>query len=856
MQPIATYKVVSSMPEVLSRLPELAYNLRWAWDHETIDLFRRMGGDLWEETNHNPVKMLGLISQNRLNALARDEGFLAHLNRVLSSYDAYMQVREKSWYPHEYGLEESPQIAYFSFEFGLTESIPNYSGGLGVLAGDHLKAASDLSVPLVGVGLLYQQGYFRQYLNIDGWQQELYPENDFYTMPLRLVTDDMGEPILTSVDLAGRLVYAQIWRVQVGRVDLYLLDTNIPQNDRQDQDLTDQLYGGDREMRIKQEILLGIGGLRALYALGIEPGVCHMNEGHSAFMALERARILMAQLGLPFEKAAAITSASNVFTTHTPVPAGNDYFAPDLVEKYFKDYRQELGLSREAFLALGRIDANNTSEHYCMTILALRMSAYANGVSRLHGEVARSMWTGVYPGVPLREVPISSITNGVHTFSWVSKDMAQLFDRYLGPRWREDPTDQHIWERAASIPDEELWRTHERRRERLVAFARSRLVAQLEQRGAPPAEIEAAHEALDPDVLTIGFARRFASYKRASLLLRDTERFMKILCGDRPVQFIFAGKAHPHDNDGKEIIRQIVHFSRTTDCRNRIVFIEDYDMVVARYLVQGADVWLNTPRRPLEASGTSGMKAALNGVLNLSILDGWWAEAYRRHLGWAVGAGETYTDMELQDYIESNAVYDLLEKDLIPTFYDRGSDNLPRGWIMRMKGSLRELGPVYNTARMVKEYTRRFYTPALEDTRHFRENNFAAGIDFAEWLLNLQSQWRELKLGDITPAFDSEVRVGDTLRVNAEVFLGRVSPEDVAVQLYEGVLDKQGAIERGRAYDMQHVGNSPRGQGWCQYSVEFVSDVTGRHGYTVRIIPRHPNARNALRLGLITWAAQ
>lgn len=854
MRPIATYTVVSSMPEALSRLPELAYNIHWAWDHETIDLFRRLGGDLWEETGHNPVKMLGLISQNRLNALAHDDGFLAHLQRVLDTFDEYMDGRRSAWYPSEYGPEDRPQIAYFSFEFGLTESIPNYSGGLGVLAGDHLKAASDLNVPLIGVGLLYQEGYFRQYLNVDGWQQELYPENDFYTMPLRLVTDDGGAPVLISVELPGRKVHAQIWCVQVGRVSLYLLDTNIPNNSRDDQNLTDQLYGGDREMRIKQEILLGIGGLRALSALGLEPAVCHMNEGHSAFLALERARMLMERLSLPFARAAAITSAGNVFTTHTPVPAGNDYFAPELVEKYFKAYRERLGLSREEFLALGREDASNTSEHFCMTILALRMSTYANGVSRLHGETARSMWAGIYPKVPVREVPISAITNGVHTFSWISKDMAQLFDRYLGPRWRQDPTDPQVWDRAATIPDEELWRTHERRRERLVAFARRRLISQLEQRSAPPAEIEAAQEALDPDVLTVGFARRFATYKRATLLLKDPERFTEMLCGgDRPVQFIFAGKAHPHDTEGKEFIRQIVQFARTSGCRNRIVFLEDYDMVIARYLVQGCDIWLNMPRRPQEASATSGMKAVMNGVLHVSVLDGWWAEAYRHQVGWAIGAGETYADVDLQDTIEGRALYNILEEDIIPTFYDRGSDNLPRGWIARMKGSLRDLAPVYNTARMVQEYTRRFYHPALEQTRHLSANNYEAGQTFAAWAASLREHWGKVKIGSVTSLLGSEVRVGESLQVQAQVYLGSIRPEDVAVQLYVGVLDKQGEIERGRAYDMQHAGAGEEA-GWHSYSLDLVSEVTGRHGLTARVVPRHPDARSPLRLGMITWA--
>lgn len=854
MQPVATYTVVSSIPESIHRLQEMAYNVRWSWDHETIELFRRMDRDLWEETNHNPVKMLGLLSQNKLNALAREESFLAHLERVTRSYDSYLQSGQKAWYAQEYTLETQPQIAYFSLEFGLTESIPNYSGGLGILAGDHLKASSDLNVPLVGVGLLYQQGYFRQYLNVDGWQQEMYPENDFYTMPVRPVRDSNRQPVRITVDLSGQQVFAQIWYVQVGRLMLYLLDTNIAENaDREYQDITDQLYGGDREMRIKQEILLGIGGLRALYALGLEPAVCHMNEGHSAFMALERARILMERYGMSFGEAAAVTAASNVFTTHTPVPAGNDYFTPYLVERYFQDYRVGLGLSREEFLGLGRQEPGNPNEDFCMTILALRMSAYTNGVSRLHGEVARRMWRGIYPQVPLSEIPIDTITNGVHLYSWISHDMSDLLDRYLGPRWRENPTDLQVWQQGiTSIPGEELWRTHERRRERLVSFARKRMLAQLEQRGAPPAEIDDAREVLDPEVLTIGFARRFATYKRATLLLRDLDRFTNLLCGPRPVQFIFAGKAHPHDSEGKEFIRELVHFARTSNCRNRVVFLEDYDMVVARYLVQGVDVWLNTPRRPMEASGTSGMKAAMNGVLNMSVLDGWWDEAYRRDLGWAIGRGEEYPNEGLQDYVESNAIYDLLEKDLIPTFYDRGSDGLPRHWIMRMKTSMMELCPFYNTSRMVQGYTRDFYAPALQLARQFAENDYERGRSFAAWLAHLQLQWQTVDVDNIT-TLNTEVRVDDKLTVMADIYLDSISPGQVAVQLYEGILDRDGTISRGHVHAMKPTGEG-RGKGWHQYAVEFVAAATGRHGYTVRVIPAHSDIESTLRLGLITWA--
>jgi len=855
MRPIATYTVTASVPEELKRLRDVAYNIHWSWNHEAISLFRRLDEALWEETHHNPVEMLGRISQNRLKALTFDEGFMAHYYRVVETLDEYMNSSHIAWYSQTYGVEDTPQIAYFSFEFGLTESIRNYSGGLGVLAGDHLKAASDLGVPLIAVGLLYQQGYFRQYLNNDGWQQELYPVNDFYTMPLTLMKDEKDKPVVISVDLMGKEAYAQIWKVQVGRVNLYLLDTNISQNPLEFQNLTNQLYGGDREMRIRQEILLGIGGLRALYALGLEPAVCHMNEGHAAFLAFERARILMEREGMDFQEARAVLASSNVFTTHTPVPAGNDYFAPDLVEKYFKPYREALGLSSKEFMALGRFDATNDDEYPCMTIFALRMSARANGVSQLHGDIARQMWQDVYPGVPLEEVPIDGITNGTHTFSWVSREMATLFDRYLGPRWREDPADAALWARARQIPDEELWRTHVRRRERVVAYARQRLVYQLEHMGAPATELQAAHEALDPDVLTIGFARRFATYKRATLLLRDSNRLLKMLFSDTPIQFIFAGKAHPHDNAGKEFIRQLVDFAYKNNCQDRFIFLEDYDMVTARYMVQGVDVWLNTPRRPMEASGTSGMKAVLNGALNLSILDGWWAEAYDRTVGWAIGRGEEYPPEEYdsQDQIEANAVYDMLEKDLIPLFYDRSSDGFPRGWIAKMKEGFVRLAPFFSTARMVKDYSNDYYYPSYASMRELSENNFDRGRKLADWQSSLNKRWSKVKVKDVSADIKPELLVGDQLTVSARVFFGDLLPERMAVQLYEGQLDTEGNIINAATHDMTPVPEAEK-DGWYLYEGEFECADVGRHGYSVRVIPSHPDLVNPLRLGLITWA--
>ncbi|MEJ2738084.1 MAG: alpha-glucan family phosphorylase, partial [Anaerolineae bacterium] len=644
MKPIHTFLAVPSLPAPLEPLRELASNLRWAWNHETIELFRRLDSDLWETTGHNPLLMLGTIDQGTLEAAASDEGFLAQLARIDLELEVYKDGAS-TWFQRAHGPVQAPLVAYFSAEFGVTECLSIFAGGLGVLAGDHLKSASDLGVPLIGVGLLYQQGYFRQYLNEAGWQQEAYEDNDFHNLPLTLQRRPDGTPVTVEIPHPGRKVIAQVWRAQVGRVPLYLLDTNIPGNRPQDRDITDQLYGGDREMRIKQEMVLGIGGYRALEALGLEPTVYHMNEGHSAFLALERIRRLMETRGLPLADAREAASAGLVFTTHTPVKAGHDYFSPDLMNRYFADYARALGLSRQDFLALGRRNPANDGEEFCMTILALRLAAYSNGVSRLHGQVSRRMWQGLWPGVPEDEIPIGHVTNGVHFQSWISREMKELYDRYLGPRWREELADQTVWQQADHIAAEELWRTHERRRERLVAFCRRRLRDQLRRRGAPQAAIEAADEVLDPEALTIGFARRFATYKRATLLLSDRERLARILNDpDRPVQIIFAGKAHPRDDAGKELIRQIVELARQEAFRRRLVFLEDYDMAVARYLVQGVDVWLNTPLRLQEASGTSGMKATANGVLNLSVLDGWWDEAYRPEVGWAIGRKETYPD--------------------------------------------------------------------------------------------------------------------------------------------------------------------------------------------------------------------
>jgi starch phosphorylase len=797
--------------------------------------------------------MLGTIAQDRLERAARDDGFLAQLERVCQRFDRY--VKQTTWYQKTYGQSGEPLIAYFSAEFGLTECLPNYSGGLGVLSGDHLKSASDLGVPLVGVGLLYQKGYFRQYLNEAGWQQEVYDANDFHNLPLTLVRQPDDEPLTIQVPLPGRQVTAQLWRAQVGRVPLYLLDTNIPANSQRDQDITDELYGGDSQMRIEQEIVLGIGGYRALEAQGLQPAVYHMNEGHSAFLALERIQQLMKAEGLSFPEAREAASASLVFTTHTPVAAGHDYFTPDLVRRYLDDYADSLGLSSREFMDLGREDPGNESAPFCMTTLALRLAAYSNAVSRLHGRVTRHMWHMLWPGVPEDQVPIGHVTNGVHFRSWISKEMNQLYDRYLGPRWREEPGDQAVWQRAKHIASEELWRTHERRRERLVSFVRRRLRDQLLRRGAPQAEIEAADEVLDPKALTIGFARRFAAYKRATLLLRDPQRLAKILdAPERPVQIIYAGKAHPQDNAGKELIAQIAKLAQQgPPFRRRLVFLEDYDMTIARYLVQGSDVWLNTPRRPREASGTSGMKAAANGVLSLSVLDGWWDEAYEPGVGWAIGRGEAYDDPEYQDQVESEALYNLLERDVVPTFYDQGADGLPRRWIELVKSSIGTLCHFFNTHRMVQQYTERFYLPAATRAQQLAAEGMQRARALAAWKARVERNWAQVRIQAVHAAWDREVQVGDKLGIQVSVQLGELAPEDVTIEVYMGRVDVNGEIVDAEATALTSSGKDEEGNHLFEAKA-IPCEKSGLHGYTVRVLPHHPDLVTPLLPGLIVWA--
>ena len=850
MNHIRTYTVTPSLPAPLLRLRELAYNLWWSWNGDAFELFRRLDPDLWDAVKHNPVRLLSQLDQRRLQQAATDTAYLAHLERVMSRLREYMTL--PTWFQERYDDLKDIRIAYFSMEFGLLECLPIYSGGLGILSGDHLKSASDLGIPLVAIGMVYRQGYFVQRLTNDGWQLEEYPSLEFHELPLEQVSDEHGNPHVLDLLVGDRNVHVVAWKAQVGRVPLYLLDTDVASNDPRDREITQRLYGGGDEERIRQEIVVGIGGVRLLERIGVNPTVCHMNEGHSAFLGLERIRQHMHNAGLDFGAAREAVAPAHVFTTHTPVPAGIDRFSDELIDRYLADVRRGVGLPPEGLRALGKVNPADPADHFSMAVLGLRLAGGTNAVSELHGQVSREMWQNVWPGSPVAEVPITSVTNGIHIATWLSVDMAHLFERYLGPDWADNPVDHEVWARVNEIPDMELWRTHERRRERLISFTRQRLKEQLRRRGAPPTEVKTADEILDPEALTIGFARRFAPYKRATLIFRDMARLARMLNDrDKPVQLVFAGKAHPRDERGKELIKHIMLHARNPEFRRRIVFLENYDINVARHLVQGVDVWLNNPLRPREASGTSGMKVAPNGGLNLSVLDGWWPEAFDGENGWAIGDGRVYEDPAYQDYLESEAIYDLLEKEIVPMFYERTSDGLPRRWIARMKASMRTLCPRFNTNRMLEEYAEKLYVPAARRGRRLAENGFAAAKALSHWKSEIRNRWVGVHIDRVQTDDHRPLSVGTELNVRAHVRLGDVRPEDVAVEVYFGRVDASGRIVEGASAELACTSNDR--DGWYNYTGKIPCNQAGHHGYAIRVIPRHGDLPHRYDTGLILW---
>jgi starch phosphorylase len=830
IRPLKEFLVRPALPPALSRMSELAYNLLWSWDHNLRSIFRRLDPVLWKACGNNPVLMLGRIQQEALEKVAADPRFLALYRRACERYDSYMQTEDEK--------KSDALIAYFSMEYGLTECLPIYSGGLGVLSGDHLKASSDSDIPLVAIGLLYQKGYHQQSLNPDGWQQERYPVNDFYTLPVRPVVDEGGAEVKVQVRLPHGTVTIKVWHIDVGRVKLYLLDTNVPENQwEEDRNITESLYGGDIHTRMRQEIVLGIGGLRALKAMNLEPTAFHMNEGHSAFLAVERIRVLMQENSLTFEEALEASRRNNIFTTHTSVPAGIDLFDPGEMFDYFHDYCREGGLSMDQFLALGRWNPNDNQERFSMAILAFKTSSYRNAVSKLHRVVSQDMWQNLWPQLPVNEVPITSITNGVHLPTWLNGDLAMLYDQYLQPDWRERYLDPKIWDLVADIPDQELWEAHRRRKRRLLSFVRERVASFAVARKASGTEIRRLADVLDPDAFTIGFARRFATYKRATLLFRDVNRLKKLLTNpDMPVQIVIAGKAHPKDHPGKTLIREIVQLSRDPGFSKRLIFLEDYGIEVARDMVQGVDVWLNNPRRGEEASGTSGMKAGINGVLNLSVLDGWYDEAYEVSGGWAIGDREAYS--EDQDEIHSSALYSLLENEIVPMYYARGEDRLPYEWVHRMKQCLLNISPQFNCQRMVGEYMTELYEPAHLAFQEVRANGFEGAKRKAKWSAAVQNAWDRVKFIDVGPGPDGSVVSGAAIPMRATVDLAGLTPEDVRVEAVLGRVGVTGQLEGTEVMTLPAVGQ--RGSAYV-FEKEFVPHQTGRLGYALRISSNHFN---------------
>lgn len=858
MKALRSFTVRPRLPEPLLPLDALASNLRWSWDRPTRELFTSIDPHIWDEGGHDPRRVLAEVSPERLEELASDPVFLEHLNAASAALGSYATLPR--WFQHELDSGRVPTdggesaldggvVAYFSPEFGIAEAVPQYSGGLGILAGDHLKAASDLGIPLVAIGLFYRHGYFRQSLTVDGWQQERFPDLDPYAMALELCHDTR-----ISVELGERNLVARIWRATVGRTSLYLLDADVEENPPELQLVTDRLYGGDVEHRLRQEILLGIGGVRALEALGVPAHVFHTNEGHAGFLGLERIRTLMQRDGLSFDEALHAVRAGAVFTTHTPVPAGIDQFPRELIERYFSGWVAECGIDLDQLMSLGHRPASSPDDRFNMAVMGMRLAERRNGVSALHGEVSRDMFYDLWPGVPKAEVPVGHITNGVHGSTWVSAEMSKLFSDQVGSDWQS--ADRAAWEAITAADDDVLWQAHRSAKVRMVEQVRARLRSSGESVGRSPSELAWVDEALDPDALTICFARRFATYKRAALLLGQPDRLRALLSDEqRPIQFVFAGKAHPADDKGKELIRQVVAFSQADDVRSRFVFVEDYDMALARSLVQGADIWLNTPVRPMEASGTSGMKAVMNGALHCSVLDGWWAECFEPGStesvpnGWAISSAEAIPDEERRAELEANSLFDILETQVIPTYHSGTAT--PEAWIAHVKESLRTLAPFVSAHRMVRDYVEDLYLPAAARSVELASDGFRGARDLAAFRARLDACWHLVHVDDVD-VDDAVADLGGTRTVTAVVALGELGPDEVEVQLVVGRVGQAGQIEDSVTMAMSDdgaVGDTHR---------RFVADAplvsAGRMGVTVRAVPSCPLVEVPLELGHVAWA--
>lgn len=853
---IGKITVTNILPEELSRLKDIAYNLWWSWNSEAIDLFREIDPALWEKIHKNPVRFIQEVSQKKLEEKINDQAFMEKYRQVVERYDAYISDTN-TWFDRNHPDKKQFTVAYFSAEYGLNEVLPIYSGGLGILSGDHCKSASDLGIPLVAIGLFYKQGYFDQHINLEGWQETSYPHLNVSHLPLLPVIDEAGNQVHISVELPGRVVYAKIWQVKIGRVVLYLMDTDIEENSEADRMITARLYGGDQETRIQQEIFLGIGGIRLLEKLGFKNVVYHMNEGHSAFMGLEVIKKLVQEQRFPFHVAREAASSAIIFTTHTPVPAGNDVFPLHMIDKYFSNYWGLLNISRHEFLDLGL--KVNDSQNFNMTVLALALAGWKNGVSELHGSVTRSIFNNLWPGVPEDEVPITHITNGIHTLTWLPPEFKRLYVKYLESDWKDRIHDKKVWEKIDTIPDEELWRIHCALKNKMIHFIRERLKQQRLLNGEPMERVNEAETLLDPNALTIGFARRFATYKRANLIFRNIERIRRIINNPKmPVQIIFAGKAHPADRPAHEIIKNIYGIAEQEGFTGKVILVENYNMTLARYMIQGADVWMNNPRRPLEASGTSGQKVAINGVINMSVLDGWWCEGYNGENGWVIGNDAFYTDEYQQDNTDSESIYELLENQVIPLYYERDERGVPVRWVKLMKESIKSLAYRYNTHRMLQEYMSNMYIPSMERLNAILLTNYELARQLSEWKLNIEKNWPEVRITaekSMSELKEMKSVSGKPLTVSVQVYLGNISPSDIKVEVYYGTINKnKRSIENPRIKSLETVESI--GHGTYRFSGDITILDGGEYGYTFRAVPHHKDLIHKFDMGLVKWVVE
>ncbi len=843
------------LPKRIGKLSEIANNLWWSWNTEFLRLFKIIDRDLWETCEKNPVKFLKRVSQDRLEAVVENTDFLREYDRLAKEFDDYI-TSKNTWFSNKYPENKKDLIAYFSAEYGLDQTIPIYSGGLGILSGDHLKSASDLGIPLVAVGLLYKNGYFHQKINENGEQETEYNNIELSNLPINPVKDENGEELKIYVKFEKRKVYLKVWQINVGRIKLYLLDSDIDENTPKDREVTLHLYGGDQEMRIKQEIILGMGGTNLLTrALGLNPTVYHMNEGHSAFLILELIKNIIKEKKVSFEVAKDIASSKTVFTTHTPVPAGNDIFPIGLVEKYFKEFWPRLGLDREEFLKLGMKPCTELEPGFNMGIFALKVAGKKNGVSKLHGAVSRELFGDVWPEIAANESPITYVTNGIHTCSWLAPSLKELYNKYLIPYWQDNIYKDEVWENINNIPNQELWGIHQKRKQKLFDIVKENTTNRLRKSGYSYEEINEITSKLNPNALTIGFARRFATYKRATLIFKDLERITQILNNaDRPVQLIFAGKAHPADKEGQDLIKRIHEISMMPQFKGKIFLLENYNIAMSRYLVSGVDVWLNNPRRPMEASGTSGQKASVNGVINFSVLDGWWAEGYNQENGWTIGTNAEFTSYEEQDIADSQSMYRTLEEKIIPTYYEKDENGISEKWMKIMKNSITSTGGKYSTSRMLVDYTNKLYIPLCNLTKKYYENidNVA---EFNLWKKNLYTNWKDIKITQKNNLNNITMDAGNNIDVKCEVQLPNVDVSNVMAQCYYGKILDNGIVENVSIIPMKLSSKNEENKTY-EYTAKIELKTGGNYGYTFRVMPKHEMLLDSENLNLVKWITE